>query len=95
MKTERLVQIFKALSSEQRLRLFLMIRDNCCGREEFFDKAFTNACECLDISRSTVSHHLKELQNAGLITCERTGQSFRCRVNHEALKAVKDLLKER
>lgn len=96
MSTEEMAKIFKALSNEQRLKLFKMIYfwsktvsedDNCCNEVE---KSFTKACECIDLSRSTISHHFKELQNAGLITCTRSGQFFSCRVNKDILDAIKD-----
>jgi ArsR family transcriptional regulator, arsenate/arsenite/antimonite-responsive transcriptional repressor len=102
MKQSNMVKIFNALSTEQRLKLFTMIYENqdrtllkdddkncCCGLK----KAFTKACSFLKISRSTVSHHLKELQNAGLINCRRDGQSFYCTVNEEAVKAIQNFLK--
>lgn len=92
MKLTKQTAIFKALASEQRLRLFLMIMENCCGKVDGYEKAFTDACECLPIGRSTVSHHLKELQKAGLITCEREGQSMRCRVNKRALELIRKVL---
>lgn len=92
MKLSKCADIFKALSNEQRLKLFLMIAQDCCGKSKGSKKAFTKACECLDISRSTVSHHLKELQRAGLIQCEKQGQSHYCTVNTDALQAVKELL---
>jgi ArsR family transcriptional regulator len=57
-------------------------------------KAFTAACGCMGLARSTVSHHFKELQNAGLITCTREGQSFLCEVNPDAVEAVRAFLKE-
>ena len=85
------VLVFKALSNEPRLKLFLMIEKNCCPKEGY-EKAFTKACHCMDLSRSTISHHLKELENAGLITSERMGQSFRYRVNYEVLKRIRHLL---
>jgi len=56
-------------------------------------KAFTAACSCMGLARSTVSHHFKELQNAGLITCTRDGQAFLCEVNPEAVEAVRAFLK--
>ena len=72
MEQTKLVKIFKALSNEQRLKLFKMIyywyktieddkgSNECCNGVE---KTFTKACGCLDIARSTISHHLKELEN--------------------------------
>jgi ArsR family transcriptional regulator, arsenate/arsenite/antimonite-responsive transcriptional repressor len=97
-----IVKIFKALASEQRFKLFKMlyewnefsISDNqelsCC---EGVEKCFTKACCSLDLSRSTISHHFKELQNAGLITVTRNGKSFICKVNLDAVEAVRNFLK--
>jgi len=112
MKLSNYTKIFKALSNEQRLKIFMMIYKNCCSPEgskigaEFrikgesccpvggsLEKAFTKICDCMSLSRSTVSHHFKELQNAGLITCEREGQVYRCKVNTEVLDSIKDLMK--
>ena len=113
MKLSNYAKIFKALSNEQRLKIFMMIYKNCCapkgtkiGSEFSFkdepccnnikgglERAFTKVCDCMDISRSTVSHHFKELQNAGLITCEREGQTYRCMVNEDVVKEIKDFLK--
>ena len=65
-----------------------------CPTPGTIEKAFSMVCNCLDLSRSTISHHFKELQNAGLITCERNGQSFRCRVNGEAISSITELFGE-
>ena len=111
MKLSNYTKIFKALSNEQRLKIFMMLYKNCClpegtkignefriqggpccGVEEGLDRAFTKICDCMDLSRSTISHHFKELQNAGLITCEREGQSYRCRVNREVIDDIKNFL---
>lgn len=99
MNTIDLVKIFKALSSEQRLNLFKMLYEwekSSEGEYSFNDgieKCFTKACCCINLSRSTISHHFKELQNAGLITYTRNGQSFVCKINMEAVKAIRDFLK--
>lgn len=57
--------------------------DECC---DGVLKAFTRASEELKISRSTLSHHFKELENAGIIVCQRNGQAMACRVNEAALR---------
>ncbi|XEC94755.1 ArsR/SmtB family transcription factor [Paenibacillus tarimensis] len=96
MKTIDLSKIFKALSSEQRLNLFLMLyewRGTDCSFTEGMEKCFTKACCSMDLSRSTISHHFKELQNAGLIQCTRSGQSSVCQINMEAVQAIRDFLK--
>lgn len=64
--------------------------DECCNGVL---KAFSRACDLLDISRSTVSHHIKELEASGLLTCERQGQSMCCQVNEGALDEIRAFLK--
>jgi ArsR family transcriptional regulator, arsenate/arsenite/antimonite-responsive transcriptional repressor len=94
VKLSKLAKIFKALSSEQRLEIFEMLyqmgkSDTCCMP---VNKGFSKACGKLQISPSTISHHFKELENAGLITCERDGQTISCTVNTEALKLIQDFI---
>lgn len=92
MKQSNLERYFKALSCEQRLRLFEIIRGGQAENEGACTglmKAFSCACEELEVSRSTVSHHLKELERAGLIDCTKHGQSVCCRVNEKALQAIR------
>ena len=111
MELSNYVKIFKALSNEQRLKIFLMIHKGCCeskdkGSSEFLiedkgccpvagvlEKAFTKVCGCMKLSRSTISHHFKELQNAGLISCTRAGQAFECKINNEAIAEIQAFLK--
>jgi ArsR family transcriptional regulator, arsenate/arsenite/antimonite-responsive transcriptional repressor len=101
MKQLNINKIFRALSNEQRLKLFKMIYDcqvDKCSNQgsrcvEGVDKAFTRACEHLSVARSTVSHHMKELENAGLISMTRNGQSFICEINMDAVKAIQQFLK--
>jgi len=90
---QNMAKVFKALSNEQRLNLFKMIyywektidSNMCCG----VNKAFSKACECMNLSKSTISHHLKELQNANLVICEREGQTLTCQVNKELISSIK------
>ena len=90
-----MVRIFKALACEQRLEVLRLLRkwgelDPCC---EGVDRAFTRASEELKISRSTISHHFKELENAGLILCERKGKSVACKIDEDALAEAQEFLK--
>jgi ArsR family transcriptional regulator len=100
MEHSKLAKIFKALANEQRLKIFKMIC-NCHGKSDDQKKSccskgvknsFTKACDCLSLSRSTVSHHITVLQNAGLLSCKRDGQSMICTVNNEYIQAISDFL---
>lgn len=109
MKLSNYAKIFKALSNEQRLKIFLMIYQKCCQGEsgvelselkfneatccsEGIEKAFSAVCECLKLSKSTISHHFKELQNAGLISCMREGQTYRCKVNQDTINELREFM---
>jgi ArsR family transcriptional regulator len=65
--SERMAAMFKALSDPVRLRLFSKIASHPGGE----------ACVCdiqdVGVSQPTVSHHLKKLREAGLLTSERRG----------------------
>ena len=44
----------------------------------------------LGIVASTISHHIKELRQAGLIRMERRGQKMECWIDPETLSALRD-----
>jgi ArsR family transcriptional regulator len=101
MSEINIVKIFKALSCEQRFYLFKVLYEWCETAEEKdgdyvntegIDKCFTKACCCINLSKSTISHHFKELQNAGLISYSRNGQSFCCKINREAIDLIRNFL---
>ena len=63
-----LARVFKALADPVRLRLLSLIGARAGGE----------ACVCdltvaFDVTQPTISHHLKVLREAGLITAERRG----------------------
>jgi len=96
VKLSGTARIFKALGCEQRLRVLRLLKqwggmDACCDGVE---KAFTRASAELKVSRSTLSHHFKELEQAGLIVCERNGQAMTCKINEKVLQEVQAFLKD-
>jgi ArsR family transcriptional regulator, arsenate/arsenite/antimonite-responsive transcriptional repressor len=84
---EKIVAAMKALSNENRLAIFEHIRAGHNRGTVDINNQLT-MCEVADkikIALSTISHHVKELRNADLITCGRQGQTVRCVVNEETV----------
>ncbi len=80
---ELLAEMFKALSNPHRLALFYRLMACCvpgtrCGVDEAKRFCVGELHEGLDIAPSTLSHHLKELNRAGLIQMERRGKNVEC-----------------
>ncbi len=93
MDTKQLSKIFKALSNPNRLKLFIEILKNheACfqtGGECFI----TDIIDCLSIGAPTISHHLKELANADLISTERKGKFLVAMLNEDTLKEIKNVV---
>ena len=76
--TEQVVAAFKALSNETRLGVFEQICQGLgkASLNEEMRPSVCNVASNFDISLSTISHHIKELRNAGLVHCERQGQTI-------------------
>lgn len=90
---DELARIFKALSDPNRLAILELIRKRC-GRgcrvapgDE--DNNVSSIAQQFDLSLSTVSHHLKELRTAGLITCEKRGQWVYCAPNEDVMRRIR------
>ncbi|PSR69990.1 transcriptional regulator [Nocardia sp. MDA0666] len=82
-----LAAMFKALGDPVRLRVLSAIAARAGGE----------ACVCdvsdgLDVTQPTISHHLKVLREAGLVTSERRASWVYYRVIPEALQRLSDLL---
>ena len=77
-RKKRIVAAMKALSNETRLAIFERIRAGLAsGRLD--DENRPTVCDVasnFNMALSTISHHIKELRRAGLVSCERQGQTI-------------------
>jgi len=95
MTIDDFAEIFKALSNPNRLRIFLRLV-SCCklGTVGFMDEGSTafigELAEEVNVVKSTVSHHIKELKRVGLIRTERRGQKIACWVDPQKVNALRD-----
>lgn len=88
-REEKLVKMFRALGHPNRFKLFLAIVRAPSRALEANNGCFVHAImNRLKIGAPTVSHHLKELVNAGLVTTSREGKFLTCKVNQSALQLV-------
>lgn len=95
---ERFSQAFKALSNPHRLEIFNILSNCCepgtsCSTDEALNCCVGDLTPKLDIAASTLSHHLKEMQRAGLINMRRDGKQIYCSVNATMLKEMRMLFK--
>lgn len=90
-----LADAFKALGHPHRLQIFHRLSSCCapgttCTVDEAVPRCVGELAAELDIAPSTVSHHLKELNRAGLIATERCGREIRCWVEPDVLRDLGD-----
>lgn len=80
----KMARFAKALSHPARLRIMeILSTQSCCYSGDVFEE--------LPIARSTLSQHLKELKDAGLIQGEINPPRIKYCVNTENYKAAKQL----
>lgn len=80
-------RIAKALSDPRRFSILETIAEHCgCPNQSLCDGS---------VSKATISHHLKELADAGLVDTERDGQYKSIRPRPEVLRAYTEELLRR
>jgi ArsR family transcriptional regulator len=93
MNTVKLANIMKALSNPNRLELYLEIaKKNQASFQTGGECFVTDIINSFDIGAPTISHHLKELTKAGLISTERRGKYLVATVNVKAIDEVSAVL---
>ena len=82
-----LAQVFKALGDPVRLRLVSLI-----GAHQGGEACVCDLTTAFDVTQPTISHHLKVLREAGIITSERRGTWVYYRLVPAALERMAALL---
>jgi ArsR family transcriptional regulator, arsenate/arsenite/antimonite-responsive transcriptional repressor len=86
-EADELARVLKVLAEPARLRLLSLIQAQPDG-----EACVCHLVEPLGLSQGTVSHHLKALLSAGLVTRDQRGSWAYYRVAPEALGSVSSLL---
>lgn len=82
-----LAAAFKALSDPVRLRLLSVVASRSGG-----EACVCDLSEGFDVGQPTISHHLKVLREAGLLTSERRASWVYYKVVPEALQHLSQVL---
>lgn len=84
---EALARAFRALSSPHRLAIYLRLLRHADSHEAGLIRSCSlqTLIDRLDIGAPTISHHVKELVGAGLISVTREGKYIRCTLD-EAMR---------
>jgi ArsR family transcriptional regulator len=92
---DRLSRMFRALGNPHRLRLFMNLLEESkldLARGRVHDCFLAKLLAGIDLGAATVSHHVKELSDAGLIQTEREGKQLICSVDPKGLAQLRDAL---
>lgn len=99
MDHKELATICKALSDPTRARIFEFLR-HCCGPVAVGEAGEVRPVQgptvgevCCQVTgadkiTSTVSFHMKELRNAGLIVMEKQGKNMICSIDRELVRKL-------
>lgn len=90
LDVKKLSRVFKALSNPNRLQIYLEVLSHRqsgiaapeagCGIADLISK--------LSVGAPTISHHVKELVDAGLVTVEKNGKFVTCHLNEVMQKQL-------
>ena len=92
---DRLSRMFRALGNPHRLRLFMNLLDESkldLAKGRIHDCFLAKLLAGIDLGAATVSHHVKELSDAGLIKTEREGKQLTCSVDPTGLQQLRNVL---
>lgn len=76
--------VLKALADESRLYILHLLRSR--------EQCATNLLQELDISQSTLSHHMKILCDAGLVTSRKDGRWVYYKINPKGIDGAEKIV---
>jgi DNA-binding transcriptional ArsR family regulator len=79
LDNDQMVRAFKALAHPNRLSIYLTLL--ATEEADLPRCSLSTLMDRLDIGAPTVSHHTRELVNAGLIQVKREGKFLHCRLD--------------
>ena len=85
-KEQELACIFKALSDENRIRILKLLHSG--------EKCACKLLEELNISQPTLSHHMKVLCDAGIVTARKEGKWMHYSICCDGVCQLRSLLRE-
>ena len=80
MEDKRFQKVAKALADPRRFDIFQTIATDAAG-----GICSGSVCQTVEVAQATVSHHLKELVEADLVTANCKGQFKYFTANHETM----------
>ncbi len=98
-QVDKFSRIFKALSNPNRLKILLQLT-HCSVSEGHFSTQIgleqVENCQhefakSLGLAPSTISHHFKELRQAGFLKMKREGKNLIVWVDSDVISSIRDL----
>ena len=86
MTEKNMVAIFKALGDENRIRILKLLHSG--------EKCACKLLEELNVSQSTLSHHMKILCDAGIVTGRKEGKWMHYSICCEGICSLRTMLRE-
>ncbi len=87
----RMSKVFRALSNKNRLQLFLNLLDESrldLAKGRTHDCFLASILNNLRIGAPSISHHLRELESAGLIETSKEGKQLVCSIRPDAMQDI-------
>lgn len=86
MNERKMAILFKSFADENRIHILRILRDG--------EKCACHLLEELNISQPTLSHHMKILCDAGIVSARKEGKWMHYRICREGIQGICDLLAE-